>query len=567
MNTFFLSELTPLIFYDGLKLAVDLKRYYIFAWNDYNYCDGNLPEQYLSSWVVFDLTKNIKLFLDYLEGKESLLSVFQKTEYLSCALDEENIFHVVSKDCFAYAEPGEFSFLDGEAAFLVPASTCQIGNDEFLKIEAISFGNKHTNIDFFIEQNQFHEKINRIENAQFWSAFLLGISSQFQTIKHSKDVLVRINLGREEAVKVTEYGGISFFKCELEENQICFFRKGSFFNITDGKDGVLIHYIDFIEILEKICSGIATYFASININPDIVAAWNDRNKNLDEKKIFHLALGFNEDDVDITSLVQRYIDRDIIIKNPCFDSPLLAAARLSIHQLTRDDTLSVVHAVSKILSTAGDTISLNIHNFSKVTTHIPATVFSSQVKYYCQGYALAEYLRNFFSLSPSEPVALNPIYEYLGINSYYFTFSKSVMALSLWEEDKCHVVLNDHPDALDDNNNLIRVTMAHELCHMLIDLGNALPLTEILIEGSPNPIERRARAFAAEFLLPRDVAADFCNTSDKVDISFLSAKYKVSEIVAAQQIINAFNGQMQISTEWLDHAYICTAKYNKSHAF
>jgi hypothetical protein len=53
-----------------------------------------------------------------------------------------------------------------------------------------------------------------------------------------------------------------------------------------------------------------------------------------------------------------------------------------------------------------------------------------------------------------------------------------------------------------------RVTLAHELCHLLLDRTHTLSAVDILNGRMPVEAEQRARAFAGEFLLPGRVAAD-----------------------------------------------------------
>jgi hypothetical protein len=52
-----------------------------------------------------------------------------------------------------------------------------------------------------------------------------------------------------------------------------------------------------------------------------------------------------------------------------------------------------------------------------------------------------------------------------------------------------------------------RVTLAHELCHLLLDGRHALTAIEVLKARMPPGVEQRAKSFAGELLLPRSVAA------------------------------------------------------------
>jgi hypothetical protein len=52
-----------------------------------------------------------------------------------------------------------------------------------------------------------------------------------------------------------------------------------------------------------------------------------------------------------------------------------------------------------------------------------------------------------------------------------------------------------------------RVTLAHELCHLLLDGGHALSAIEVLKARMPVGVEQRAKSFAGELLLPSSIAA------------------------------------------------------------
>jgi hypothetical protein len=60
----------------------------------------------------------------------------------------------------------------------------------------------------------------------------------------------------------------------------------------------------------------------------------------------------------------------------------------------------------------------------------------------------------------------------------------------------------DAPD-----NPAVRVTLAHELCHLALDREHAMSAVEILQSRMSRNVEARARAFAGEFLLPSASAA------------------------------------------------------------
>lgn len=97
-----------------------------------------------------------------------------------------------------------------------------------------------------------------------------------------------------------------------------------------------------------------------------------------------------------------------------------------------------------------------------------------------------------------------------------------------------------------------RSTLAHEMCHILVDLDGALPVAEVLGGNVPRAIEKRANAFAAEFLLPRSEASayiekalEFVYSQDERDaaieraIGELADKYGASHETVAWQMLNS----------------------------
>ncbi|WP_122263186.1 ImmA/IrrE family metallo-endopeptidase [Ornithinimicrobium cerasi] len=86
-------------------------------------------------------------------------------------------------------------------------------------------------------------------------------------------------------------------------------------------------------------------------------------------------------------------------------------------------------------------------------------------------------------------------------------------------------------------------SVAHEICHLLLDRDAALPAAEVL-GGRLNPtVEARARAFAAEVLLPRSQAGAVMAQADaktvKSAVNSLTARYRVSRELVAWQSRNS----------------------------
>jgi Zn-dependent peptidase ImmA (M78 family) len=86
-----------------------------------------------------------------------------------------------------------------------------------------------------------------------------------------------------------------------------------------------------------------------------------------------------------------------------------------------------------------------------------------------------------------------------------------------------------------------RATLAHEVAHLLVDRADFLPLAEVLGGQTPPSIEARARAFAAEVLIPRHIAgAAFEGTDDPASVmTELRRRFGVSSELVAWQAKNS----------------------------
>lgn len=86
-----------------------------------------------------------------------------------------------------------------------------------------------------------------------------------------------------------------------------------------------------------------------------------------------------------------------------------------------------------------------------------------------------------------------------------------------------------------------RATLAHELCHLLVDRSSALPLAEVYGGHTYKDVEARANAFAAELLLPKHAAVKLARNATNADDYLRAAigRYGVSREVAAWQLRNS----------------------------
>lgn len=114
-----------------------------------------------------------------------------------------------------------------------------------------------------------------------------------------------------------------------------------------------------------------------------------------------------------------------------------------------------------------------------------------------------------------------------------------VEAVACWGGGRGPAVLINRRGRFSQGTEGRRATCAHELCHLICDRHRALPYAEVLGGAVPELLEKRANAFAAEFLIPQSTAysevASATNTAAAV--SKARKRYGVSAEIIAWQVV------------------------------
>lgn len=159
-----------------------------------------------------------------------------------------------------------------------------------------------------------------------------------------------------------------------------------------------------------------------------------------------------------------------------------------------------------------------------------------------QGYDLAAWLRGQLALAPEAGADPEALLRGEGVIIETLEFDTSHLdAIACWGSVQPTVLLNGHSRARPAHHHGRRSTLAHELAHLLVDRERALPVAEVLGGEVDLEAEKRANAFAAEWLLPRAWAARVLRQSRGIDqaIETLSRSHAVSAQLAARQMLNA----------------------------
>ena len=289
---------------------------------------------------------------------------------------------------------------------------------------------------------------------------------------------------------------------------------------------------ELLDVLGKVGDSIASRLDGMTDERShaAVRAWRTRNDH-DRLKIIEAATGYPPELVaEIESAFYSDDERDW--SAPRSDE-LLAAARLVGPQpsATLGPILDAVRAVQLSDSSALDRVS---------NEALAVIAGLHDERPYTQGHELAEWLR-----SKPETVrrggGANPdrIIESWGVPLIDVSLGLGdIDAIGCWGPRHGPAVLLNLDAQYASSSGRRRATLAHEICHLLVDRGNALPLVEVLGGRTAEHIEQRARAFAAELLLPRQIAGqaflDNEGNEERVARSLRSRFGVTSELLAWQ---------------------------------
>jgi Zn-dependent peptidase ImmA (M78 family) len=174
------------------------------------------------------------------------------------------------------------------------------------------------------------------------------------------------------------------------------------------------------------------------------------------------------------------------------------------------------------------------------------------VRPHVQGDELAKWFRRYLNVSSSKSVDIFSVLKSQGIDCRVIDFGFTALyAIAVWgAKYGPAVLLNGEQTRIASlftsiwQRGSIRVNAAHELCHLLVDSRHGFSAVDVLGGRMPPRIEQRAKAFAAEFLLPNSEAGSVWRAAGspiEIDavrevVTRLCAIYKVTESVASWQL-------------------------------
>jgi Zn-dependent peptidase ImmA (M78 family) len=278
------------------------------------------------------------------------------------------------------------------------------------------------------------------------------------------------------------------------------------------------------------------------VYPDAQAAWRNRIASDAQsiERLVRINLGSEE-------RAQELFDRKII-ELPIRRSDamrgldaVLAAARMWPAFVPVDDLARVateIRAVSRSATPELDTLSDEAFTF--IDGDDEKRPRDSAMK-------LARWLRERLGLTDLDRVDPKQILEAWGVLIRRMSLIEQIDAVSFWGDQHGPCILLN-PDSrkastgtLDQDGltGAMRFTLAHEICHLLVDRKGSLPVAEVLGGATPARSETRADIFASHFLLPfAAVERQRAHSYGFEDcIGRLTASFGVSRSLAAAQLL------------------------------
>lgn len=318
-------------------------------------------------------------------------------------------------------------------------------------------------------------------------------------------------------------------------------REGNIAWVCSDRECLRLDYKYVMSVLGDVGEAIAAQLQD-STNPRALLAlkaWRNRD-SCSHEKVIELRSGMKFDNASL--LAGGVAANDFWELDEEFDdSEVLAAARFSSGVLNLETQKYILEEIKRYeyVSTP------ELDSFSEECVALLEGL--KEKPSYAQGYEVAGWLRERLGITEdfSPEIALTN----WGVKIGEIKVPRTLEALAFWGRKHGPTVLvNTTEGALCTRTQGLRSTLAHEIGHLLMDRSGSLPFADAIGGTTPGWVEKRARAFAAELLLPRNVASAAVEAHGVEDISpeeleqeilRLSTIYKVSTGLVIHQLKNS----------------------------
>lgn len=312
-------------------------------------------------------------------------------------------------------------------------------------------------------------------------------------------------------------------------------REGRRIWISTREQSILRPYDETLETLSNLGNAIASRLEGLSDGRSLAAinTWKTRRDHSSQRL------------AEIATRLPAEVLRTLGSIEEIFELPpsgfecteLLAAARMTEGLLSNTSLKAILDSIRHIPCSSQNA------ELDKLSQEAERLVNQSgKEKPYDQGYCLADWFGGVLkSMRFDYPYEPSEILNHMGVSIRSVEIpEQNVDAIACWGPRHGPAVIVNTQGVHSQEEKGQRSTLAHEMCHLLIDRTGALPLAEVLNGSAPHNVEARAKAFAAELLLPRNLAYDrVVNASDPAGAVNDLRSAGVSKEIIAWQVRNA----------------------------
>ena len=314
-------------------------------------------------------------------------------------------------------------------------------------------------------------------------------------------------------------------------------REGNQFMLEGGSRVVRWAYSDVVRTLRELGEHVAQRASSAGVAEGAVSSWRARDSS-GETVLEQISMGETAERLKrLKGLPSR--SRDEIFRGV---DEVRAAARMLEGRVVDEVLADIVDKIRAEPRRDAPTL----RSWSEQALEELRSVLLDSPR--AQGRHIARWLRKALHNTDRRASPENLLAAW-GVAVTPFPTARNIEAISFWGAAHGPAILRN-PESRrsgnwQDSYSLFggqRFTLAHELAHLLLDVDGAYPVAEVLGGNLPRAPEERANAFAAEFLLPEEVAGSSYQRTANVFEALvdLTRRFGVTRTLAAYQILKRF---------------------------
>jgi hypothetical protein len=309
---------------------------------------------------------------------------------------------------------------------------------------------------------------------------------------------------------------------------------------------VRVRFNDAIAALTDLGNEIARRLEAANVKSALTSAWRSRD-DASGVRMVELKAGLSTEKAE--HLIHAgYLSLPGSLREAANDNDEIVLAARMAGALPLDDIKRIIKLAKGFAPRPSQELALLGEN---VRNHIARL---AHLKPFDQGEAAARMVRSARCVDVDEAIDVRELVEALGIEIKEHRLSLTgLMGLAIsGPRHGPGVLLNTRSHHLlharaASRRSMLRYTLAHELCHLLLDSGHSFTAVDVL-SGRMNPaLESRAQSFAGELLMPTRLAAALWErhgmpvTQAALDVVLTQAveRYQVTRSVAAWKLEHA----------------------------